>query len=64
MMCTVFEFIRLETQFRKSYVAIGHQYVSENVIKIWGDFEAIFWKKPWAIALGIFQNFDIFLKRS
>ena len=22
--------------------------------KIWGDFGAIFWKKPWAIALGIF----------
>ena len=26
-----------------------HQYVSENVIKIFGDFGPIFWKKPWAI---------------
>ena len=25
-----------------------HVYVSENVIKIWGDFGNIFWKKPWA----------------
>ena len=24
--------------------------------KNFGDFGAIFWKKPWAIALGIFQN--------
>ena len=23
------------------YTALRHQYVSENVIKIWGDFEAI-----------------------
>ena len=30
------------------YTAKGHQYVSENVIKIWGDFGVIFWKKPWA----------------
>ena len=44
------------------YTALGHQYVSENVIKIWGDFLAIFWKKAWAIALGIFQNLDVFLK--
>ena len=39
-----------------------HQYVSENVIKIFGDFRAIFWKKPWTIALGIFQIFGVFLK--
>ena len=36
------------------------QYVSENVIKIGGDFGAIFWKKPWAIVQGIFQKFGIF----
>ena len=30
--------------------------------EIFGDFGAIFWKKPWAIALGIFQNFGVFLK--
>ena len=36
--------------------------VSENVIKIFGDFGAIFWKKPWAIALGIFQILGVFLK--
>ena len=29
-------------------------YLSENVIKNFGDFGAIFWKKPWAIALDIF----------
>ena len=39
-----------------------HQYASENVIKIFGDFRAIFWKKPWAIALGIFQILAHFLK--
>ena len=44
------------------YTAQGHQYVSENVIKIWSDFGAISWKKPWAIALGIFQIFGVFLK--
>ena len=38
-----------------------HQYVSENVIKIWGDFGPIFWKKPWATALGIFHILN-FLK--
>ena len=32
--------------------------VSENVIKTESDFEAIFWKKPWAIIIahGIFQK--------
>ena len=44
------------------YTASVHQYVSENVIKIFGDFGAIFWKKPWTIALGIFQIFEVFLK--
>ena len=38
------------------YIAQGHQYVSENVIKIWGDFGAIFRKKAWAIVQGIFQK--------
>ena len=31
-------------------------YVSENVIKFFGDFGAIFWKKPWAIVQGNFQK--------
>ena len=35
---------------------------SENVIKIFRDFGAIFWKKPWAIALGTFQKLAYFLK--
>ena len=30
--------------------------------KIFSDFGAIFWKKPWAIALGIFQILAQFLK--
>ena len=42
--------------------SIGHQYVSENVIKILGDFGAIFWKKAWAIVQGIFQKLANFLK--
>ena len=33
-------------------IALGHQYVSENVIKNFGDFGAIFWKNPWAIVNG------------
>ena len=37
-----------------------HQYVSENVIKIFGDFGAIFWKKAWAIVQGIFQKLTDF----
>ena len=44
------------------YTASVHQYVSENVIKFFCDFGAIFWKKPWTIALGIFQIFEVFLK--
>ena len=28
------------------------------------DFGAIFWKNPWAIALGIFQIFGVFKKWS
>ena len=31
------------------YTALVHQYVLENVIKIFGDIGAIFWKNPWAI---------------
>ena len=31
-----------------------NQYVSKNVIKIRGEFEAIFQKKAWAIVQGIF----------
>ena len=27
----------------------------KNVIKIFGDFGAIFWKNPWAIVQGFFQ---------
>ena len=45
-----------------SYIASGHQYVSENVIKIFCDFGAIFWKKAWAIVQGIFQKLADFLK--
>ena len=42
-----------------------HQYVSENVIKIFGDFGAIFWKKAWAIIVQcIFQKLADFLKWS
>ena len=37
-------------------------YVSENVIKIRGDFGAIFWKKAWAIVQGNFQKMAHFLK--
>ena len=44
------------------YTASVHQYVSENVIKIFDDLLAIFWKKPWTIALGIFQIFEVLLK--
>ena len=32
----------------------------ENVIKIGGNFEAIFWKKAWAIVQGIFQKTALF----
>ena len=42
-------------QLKHTHVAQGHQYVSKNVIKIGGDFGAIFWKKAWAIVQGIFQ---------
>ena len=39
------------------YRAEVHQYVLENVAKIGGgDFGAFLKKKPWAIALGIFQE--------
>ena len=44
------------------YITLGHQYVSENVIKILGDFGAIFWKKALAIVLGNFQKLADFLK--
>ena len=39
--------------------------ISSNLlhsISIFGDFGAIFCKKPWAIALGIFQIFGVFFK--
>ena len=38
------------------YRAEVHQYVLENVAKIWGGFRSFYLKKPWAIALGIFQE--------
>ena len=41
-------------------VALVHQYESENVIKNFGDFGAIFWKKAWAIVQGIFQKLAYF----
>ena len=50
-------FVRMSSKFLHSK---GHQYASENVIKIGGDFGAIFRKKPWAIAQGIFQKIDSF----
>ena len=28
-------------------------------MKIWGDFGAIFWKKPWAIVQGFFPKFGV-----
>ena len=40
----------------------GHQCVSENVKKNFGDFGAIFWKKAWAIVQGNFQKLAHFLK--
>ena len=47
------------------YTASVHQYVSENVIKIFGDFEAIFWKKPWTIIVqAFFPKFGVFKKWS
>ena len=39
-------------------------YVSENVIKIGGNFGAIFRNKPWAIAFALFQKLARFLKCS
>ena len=42
------------------YITLGHQCVSENVIKILGDFGAIFWKKVWAIVQGNFQKWADF----
>ena len=35
---------------------------SKNVIKIGGDFGAIFWKKAWAIVQGIFSEIGSFFK--
>ena len=46
------------------YTALVHQYVKENVIKIFGDFGAIFWKKAWAIVQGFCQEFGVFKKWS
>ena len=39
-----------------------YMYVSENVIKIGGDFGAIFQKKLWTIAFALFQKLACFLK--
>ena len=44
--------LRISSNFLHSK---GHQYVSENVIKIGGDFGAIFQKIAWAIVQGIFR---------
>ena len=44
------------------YIAKGHQYVSENVIKIGGHFGAIFWKNPCTIVQGFFPKFGVFKK--
>ena len=30
--------------------------ISENVVKILGDFRVNFWKKPWAIAIAFFKK--------
>ena len=48
---------------RQLFLATQHQYVSENVIKIWGNFGAIFLKKPWAnIVQGLWPDFGATLK--
>ena len=44
------------------YTACVHQYVSENVIKIWGDFIAIFLEKTMGYSLGYLSDFWCFLK--
>ena len=45
----------LEIELKISSNFLHSQYVSENVIKIWDDFGANFWKKPWAIVQGFFK---------
>ena len=57
---------------RKFELGIGSNFLhnirtsmlSENVIKIFSDFGAIFWKNPWAIVQGNFQKMAHFLKWS
>ena len=44
------------------YITLGHQCVSENLIKFFCDFGAIFWKKAWAIVQGNFQKLADFKK--
>ena len=44
------------------YTAQVHQYVSENIVRIGGDFGVIFRKKAWAIVQGIFQKLAHFFK--
>ena len=34
----------------------------KNVIKIFSDFGAIFWKKPWTIVQGFYPKFGVFKK--
>ena len=48
--------LKISTQHKD----INHQSVSENVIKIGGDFGAIFRKKAWAIAFAFFQKLAYF----
>ena len=49
----------IKIQLENFYIALGHQYVSENVIKIGDDFLAIFWRKAWAIVQGFFPKFGV-----
>ena len=42
--------------------SISTSYASENVIKIWGDFAAIFWKKTMGYSTGNFSEFWDFHK--
>ena len=53
--------LRISSNFLHS---ISTSICSENVIKIGGDFGAIFWKKAWAIVQGIFQKLAHFKKWS
>ena len=44
------------------YTASVHQYTLENVIKIFGDFLVIFWRKAWAIVQGFLKILAHFKK--